>query len=76
MSSANFGTDFAIALGVAAGATIAALILFCTLAHFGPRLCGLSRKDRWFASDVENQRNPGADSPFIRSGESIEPKYT
>ncbi|KAI0505331.1 hypothetical protein F5B22DRAFT_651838 [Xylaria bambusicola] len=68
MSAANFGRDFAIAIGVAAGVTIAALIVFCVLAHCGPSLCGLGRKDRrWFASDVENQRNPGTESPFIRT---------
>ncbi|KAI3323888.1 hypothetical protein HD806DRAFT_535005 [Xylariaceae sp. AK1471] len=42
----NFGTDLAIAIGVAGASTIALLILVCTLAHCGPRLCGLSRKER------------------------------
>ncbi|KAI1121337.1 hypothetical protein F5Y10DRAFT_272170 [Nemania abortiva] len=55
LSSGNFAKDFPIAIGIAAGVTIAALILICGLAHFGPRLCGLGRKDRWFSPDIENR---------------------
>ncbi|KAJ3579310.1 hypothetical protein NPX13_g1251 [Xylaria arbuscula] len=71
----SFGTDFAIAIGVAAAGTIVALILVCTLAHCGPRLCGMGRKDQWFASDVEKHEVPGPNSPFITSGEHLEPRY-
>ncbi|KAI0965387.1 hypothetical protein F4678DRAFT_467572 [Xylaria arbuscula] len=55
LSTGNFATDFAIAIGVAAAGTIAALILFCVLAQCGPKLCGFRRKDeRW----LEGRRPP------------------
>ncbi|KAI0113585.1 hypothetical protein GGR51DRAFT_556734 [Nemania sp. FL0031] len=38
LSTGNFATDFPIAIGVAAGGTIAALIIVCGLAHFGPQV--------------------------------------
>ncbi|GAW15874.1 hypothetical protein ANO14919_052960 [Xylariales sp. No.14919] len=69
LSTGNFAVDFPVAIGIAAGATIAATILICTLAHFGPRLCGFGRKDRWFASDAENGRPHGGDLPLMMPGE-------
>lgn len=53
---ADFGKDFVVAIGVAAGATIGLLIVVCLSAHFGPRLCcGVGKRERWLATDdVEN----------------------
>jgi hypothetical protein len=67
LSTGNFATDFPIAIGIAAGATIGALILVCVLAHFGPRMCGLSRKDRWIASDTEEMNDPEKGGPLMNT---------
>ncbi|KAI0854872.1 hypothetical protein F4860DRAFT_498067 [Xylaria cubensis] len=64
--SANFAHDFEVAIGVAAGVTIAVLILVCVAAHFGPRLCGLGRKESWLSRDVEKSGSQGnADIPLV-----------
>ncbi|KAI0451858.1 hypothetical protein F5B21DRAFT_485346 [Xylaria acuta] len=57
-SIGNFFPDFYVAVGIAVGATIAILILVCVAAHFGPRMCGLGRNERWFAGDVEERLGP------------------
>ncbi|KAI0469243.1 hypothetical protein F4859DRAFT_487460 [Xylaria cf. heliscus] len=69
LSTGNFAHDFPVALGIAAGAAIAALILVCVTAHFGPRMCGLGRKDRWLARDIEksNPYHSGGDLPLMTS---------
>jgi hypothetical protein len=66
LSLGNFAVDFPVALGIAAGSSIAALILVCVLAHFGPRMCRISRKERWHAPDVEKFSSPsGGDMPLM-----------
>jgi hypothetical protein len=47
------------------------LILVCTLAHCGPRLCGLSRKERWLEPDLEEGRVDNGKAPLIPGGNHI-----
>ncbi|TRX89808.1 hypothetical protein FHL15_009241 [Xylaria flabelliformis] len=64
--SGNFAHDFEVAIGVAAGVTIAVLILVCVAAHFGPRVCGMGRREKWLSTDVEKSGFQGsADVPLV-----------
>jgi hypothetical protein len=61
----NFKNDLIIALAVAGSGTIAVLIVLCVLSHWGPRLCGLGRKERWLGATAEEGMGYGGGAPLI-----------
>ncbi|KAI0205592.1 hypothetical protein F4808DRAFT_238828 [Astrocystis sublimbata] len=73
----NFSTDLPIYIGIAAGITIAATIIVCAAAHFGPRLCGMGRKEAWLAEDVEKQAfdASGRGNAPLMAGQSNHPQW-
>ncbi|GAW27284.1 hypothetical protein SAMD00023353_10100090 [Rosellinia necatrix] len=61
----SFAKDLIVAIAVTVSVTIAVSIVVCVAAHCGPRLCGMSRKERWFAADVEQAAPPGGELPLM-----------
>ncbi|KAI0025174.1 hypothetical protein F4780DRAFT_775175 [Xylariomycetidae sp. FL0641] len=73
--SGNFAKDFVVALGVAAGATIALTIMVCVLAQCGPRMCGkIDSKERWLEASAEEGIVQHQAPPVVYTPEKPHPK--
>ncbi|KAK7920192.1 hypothetical protein PG985_008214 [Apiospora marii] len=74
----NLSTDLIIGLSVAAGVTIAVLVVLCFLAQCVPGLCcGLARKDEsWFNGHNDNMKQFQSPSPMVeKPAPIVHPMY-
>ncbi|KAK7978536.1 hypothetical protein PG996_004585 [Apiospora saccharicola] len=74
----NLSTDLVIGLSVAAGVTVAVLVVLCFLAQCVPGLCcGLARKEEsWFNGHNDNMKEFQSPSPMIeKPAPIVHPMY-